>query len=119
MSVPKGKRKEGKLDVLDASRLLVSYTYDRVKDNNIFPKSDRWMLATDTWREAMSARRKIIRANTIRVETKAEADQRLLYEKEALGHLEVVLDCIDILHIREKISGDRAEHWKFMSGESD
>lgn len=111
MSVVKGERKKGTLDVIEASKNLVNYTYDRIKDNEIFPKSERWMMAYDTWRGAKFARSKIIRANSIRVENKTEAEARILLEKEALGHLDDLLDCIDILLMKGRISDSRAEFW--------
>lgn len=111
MSVVSGKRGESKLEVINASKDLVRYTYDRVKDNNIISKTERWIMGYPTWKCARNARSKIIRANAIRVKTKAEAERRCLLEKEAIGHLEDLTDCIDILQITNKISGDRADYW--------
>lgn len=44
MSVRTGDRSEGKITAVDASRLLIDYTYDRVHDKTL-PKSDRWLIA--------------------------------------------------------------------------
>lgn len=42
MSVRTGDRDEGKLTVIEASKNLIAYTYDRVHDKTL-PKSDRWL----------------------------------------------------------------------------
>ena len=77
MSVRKGDRGEGELQVINASKDLLSYTYDRVRDKEIFPKSERWLLAKNVWDNAVGARVCIVRANAVRVETKEDAELRL------------------------------------------
>lgn len=72
-----GKMPDGKhdLEVINFSRELTTYTYERVK-SGVFPKSDRWIMAKHIWDEVSNAHAKIIRANAIRVETGEEADKR-------------------------------------------
>lgn len=110
MSVRTGDRDEGKLTVIEASKNLISYTYDRVHDKTL-PKADRWLMSKTIWDDASAARALIIRANAIRVENKADAEERLLLEKIAIGHLDSLAASIDTLHIKEKISDDRCEFW--------
>ena len=110
MSVRKGDQKEGKLTAVDASRLLIEYTYDRVHDKTL-PKNDRWLMSKTIWDDASMARAKLIRGNSIKVESREEATERLLLIKESIGHLDSLIASIDTLHIKEKISDDRAEFW--------
>ena len=44
MSVPKGKRTEGKLQVLVELQALCAYTIQICKNEKNFPKRDRWIL---------------------------------------------------------------------------
>lgn len=110
MSVRVGDRTPGKISAVDASKNLISYTYDRVHDKTL-PKSDRWLMAKTIWDDASMARAKLLRANAIRVECRNDAETRLLLLKEAIGHLDSLCASIDTLHIKEKISDDRADYW--------
>ena len=110
MSVRVGDRGEMKLTAIDASKNLITYTYDRVHDKTL-PKTDRWLMAKTIWDDASKARALIIRSNAIRVECKADAEERLLEEKLAIGHLDSLNSSIDVLHIKEVISDDRADFW--------
>ena len=111
MSVRKGDREEGDLQVINASKDLLAYTYDRVKDKNIFSKADRWPLAKEMFDCALQARSCIIRANDIRVETPEEAVDRLELEKLALGYLGTLETLIDLCNVKGKISDERCEYW--------
>lgn len=66
MPVRSGDRSLGKITAIDATRILISYTYDRVHDKTL-PKSDRWLMAKTIWDDASMARAKLLRANSIRV----------------------------------------------------
>lgn len=111
MSVRKGDRDQGDLDVIEASKNLLSYTYDRVRDKNIFSKQDRWPLAKEIFDCALQARSCITKANDIRVESHEEAVDRLELEKLALGYLGTLETLVDLCHAKEKISDARAEYW--------
>ena len=110
MSVRKGDQDQGKLKVIEASKNLCKYTYERVK-SNAFPKSERWIMPKSIWDEVSAAHTKIIRANSIRVETTEEARRRIMLEKEAIGHLDAAISLIDICNVLGQISDDRAEFW--------
>ena len=110
MSVRTGDRTEGKITAVDASRLLIDYTYDRVHDKTL-PKSDRWLMSKTIWDDAANARAKLLRGNSIRVESKEDAEARFLLLKEAIGHLDSLCASIDTLHIKDLISDDRAKFW--------
>ena len=53
MSVRKGDRGEGKLQVLNKARELKKYSLARLKNEKTFPKSTRWLYAArgDTYHE--------------------------------------------------------------------
>lgn len=110
MSVRKGDRDEGKLTAIDASRLLVEYTYDRVHDKTL-PKASRWLMSKSIWDDASLARAKLLRANAIRVECTEDANERLLLLKEVIGHLDSLIANIDTLNIKKIITDRRAEYW--------
>lgn len=110
MSVRTGDRTEGKITAVDASRLLIDYTYDRVHDKTL-PKSDRWLMSKTIWDDAANARAKLLRGNAIRVESREDAEARFLLLKEAIGHLDSLCASIDTLHIKDLISDDRAKFW--------
>lgn len=111
MSVRKGDRKDGSLQVIEKMRELICYTHGRVKDNSIFPKSERWLLAKSIWSAASDAHSHILRANGIRVENEMEADERIFHEKLAIGCLDELIALIDICHTLKLISDDRADFW--------
>lgn len=110
MSVRAGDREVGKLVAIDASRQLIDYTYDRVHDKTL-PKADRWLMAKTIWDDASQSRAKLLRANSIKVESREDAEERLLLLKESIGHLDSLCASIDTLHIKGRISDDRAAYW--------
>ncbi len=110
MSVRTGDRDEGKLTAINASRLLVEYTYDRVHDKTL-PKASRWLMSKSIWDDASLARAKLLRGNAIRVECTEDANERLLLLKEVIGHLDSLIANIDTLNIKKIITDRRAEYW--------
>lgn len=113
MSVRKNDRNrsnEGKLQVLQSSKELVKYTHDRVK-SEIFPKNERWLTAKNVWDMCIGAHTSILRANSIRVDSKLDADERLLLEKQAIGYLDALISLLDIIHGLGMISDDRCDYW--------
>lgn len=113
MSVRKNDRNrnsEGKLQVIEYSKNLIKYTHDRVK-SDIFPKSERWMTAKNIWDMCIGAHTSIIRANAIRVDSRIDAEQRLLLEKEAIGYLDALISLLDVIHVLGIISDDRCDFW--------
>ena len=110
MSVRTGDRDEGKLTAINASRLLIEYTYDRVHDKTL-PKASRWLMSKSIWDDASLARAKLLRGNAIRVECTEDANERLLLLKEVIGHLDSLIANIDTLNIKKIIADRRAEYW--------
>ena len=110
MSVRKGDQEQGKLQVIEASKVMTKYTYERVKDKT-FPKADRWIMPKKIWDEVCDAHTKIVRANRLRIDVAEEAPERLRLQKEAFGHLDAADSLIDICHVTGVISDDRADYW--------
>ena len=110
MAVRKGDQEQGKLQVIEASKNMLRYTYDRVRDKT-FPKADKWIMPKSIWEQVVSAHTKIIRANEIRVDNAQDAEERLLLQKEAVGHLCAAASLIDTIHMCGVISDDRADYW--------
>ena len=114
MSVRKNDRNQrsadGKLQVIECAKNLLSYTHDRVK-SNIFPKNERWLVAKSIWDNCVGAYACIVRANAIRVENSVEANERLLLEKQAIGYIDALIGLIDICNVNGTISDDRADFW--------
>jgi len=110
VAVRKGDQDQGKITAIDASRILIDYTYDRVHDKTL-PKTDRWLMTKTIWDDAAIARRYIVVSNSIRVESKSEAEERMRLEKLAVGHLDSLAASLDILHIKKIISDDRMDYW--------
>lgn len=100
----------GKLQVIEFSNALIAYTHERVK-SDIFPKNERWLTAKNIWDMCVGAHTSIIRANAIRVESRLEAEKRLMLEKEAVGYLDAMISLIDIIHVIGMISDDRCDFW--------
>lgn len=118
MAVRKGDQDQGKLKVIDASKNLLRYTYERVKSKT-FPKAERWLMPKSIWDQVSAANTKIIRANAIRAETAEEAAERLLLEKEAIGHLEAAIALIDTCHCLGLISDNQADFWTGLATDTE
>lgn len=54
MAVRKGDQDQGKLKVIDASKNLLRYTYERVKSKT-FPKAERWLMPKSIWDQVSAA----------------------------------------------------------------
>lgn len=117
MAVRKGDQDEGKLKVIEYSRQLTKYTYDKVKGRT-FPKSDKWLIARDIWDEVSSAHSKILRANRMRADVKEEMGIRLLLEAEVIGHLDAAASFIDICHMAKVISDNQTDFWTGLVSET-
>lgn len=114
MSVRKGDQDEGKLQVIEAAKNLLTYTYDKCIGKT-FPKAERFLMPSSIWYEAQQAHGKLIRANRLKVTNKLEAEERLLLEEEAIGHLDELNYLIDACHTIKKITDDQAEYWSGLS----
>lgn len=110
MAVRKGAQDEGKLKVIEYSRQLTHYTYDKVRGRT-FPKSDKWIMAHSIWNEVSAAHTKIRRANRLHMDYATEAEERLKLEGEVIGHLDSAASLIDICHVVGVISENQVDFW--------
>lgn len=111
MSVIVSERGEGKLAAITESLDLVKYTIHICKNEQNFPKRDRWILTNDVVQEAKAQFRCMRMANSINVTTDAEYNQRHMLQVEAYGHLETLLSWIEIAYRELNLASDRVEYW--------
>ena len=111
MSVPKGCRTEGKLQVLTELQALCVYTIQICKNEKNFPKRDRWILTAHIVRHAVDAYSFARQANAVRVATVEDYKLRREYQIRCRTSLEALLGLIEIAYISLNLSGDRVEFW--------
>ena len=111
MSVRKGDRGEGKLQVLNKARELKKYSLAALKNEKHFPKSTRWLYASPIATEVREACICIRHANSVYVTNAEEYNYRRMEQVKAHAHLDALLDLIDDAYDAGYISGDKAEFW--------
>ena len=111
MSVRKGDRGEGKLQVLNKARELKRYSLARLKNEKTFPNSTRWLYASPIAAEVREACICIRRANATYVTCEEEHKYRHMEQVKAHAHLDAMLDLIDDAYDARYISGDQVEYW--------
>lgn len=110
MSVRKGDRTEGKLQVLNKVRELKKYSLDRVKT---FPKSTRWLYAAPIADEIRTAAVCIRHANAVYISKEYTDDYKYRHGEQIKAHssLDALLDLIDDAYDAGYISGDQVNYW--------
>ena len=111
MSVPKGKRTEGKLQVLVELQALCTYTIQICKNEKNFPKRDRWILTQHIVKLAVEAYTLARKANAVRVMTMEDYKLRRSYQIQCKSSLEALLGLIDIAYMALGLDGQRVEFW--------
>lgn len=111
MSVRKGDRGEGKLQVLNKAREFKKYSLTIVKSEKNFPKSTRWLYASPIVNEVREACICIRHANSVYVTTEDEYNYRRMEQVKAHAHLDALLDLIDDAYDAGYISGKQVEYW--------
>ncbi len=111
MSVPKGCRTEGKLQVMTELQALCVYTIQICKNEKSFPKRDRWILTAHIVRHAVDAYSFARQANAVRVATIEDYKLRREYQIRCRTSLEALLGLIEIAYMTLSLSGDRVEFW--------
>lgn len=114
MSVRKGDRGEGKLEVLNYARILKQYSLQIVKNDKHFPKSTRWLYAAPLANEVRSACSCIRRANATYIGDRGYEDDyryRHMQQVEAHAHLDALLDLVDDAYLAGYITGKQTEFW--------
>ena len=85
MSVRKGDRGEGKLQVLNKARELKKYSLAALKNEKHFPKSTRWLYASPISTEVREACICIRHANSVYVTNAEEYSYRRMEQVNAIG----------------------------------
>jgi len=111
MSVRKGDRGEGKLQVLNKARELKKYSLGIVRSEKHFPKSTRWLYASPIAEEIREACICIRHANSAYVSSEDEYRYRRMEQTKAHAHLDALLDLIDDAYDAGYIEGRQAEYW--------
>lgn len=109
MSVRKGDRGESKLEVLNWARILAAYTVQACRNEKIFPKSSRWIMAKPIVDECVSALTCIRRANA--ADLYEQPEYRRSQQAEAYCHLEALLSIINLAYDSFSIDGAKIETW--------
>lgn len=111
MSVRKGERSEGKLQVLNKARELKRYTLGIIRSEKNFPKSTRWLYAYPIAEEIRKACVCIRHANSVFVTCEEELRYRRVEQTKAHAHLDALLDLIDDVYDAAYITGRQVDYW--------
>ena len=110
MSVPKGLRKQGDLQVFNCLRILTCYTLHAVGNEKVFPKKTRWILANRIATECVNASVNIKKANTYRLDD-TYAPLRASLQYEARANLEAMLGLLEIAYETYGLETAKVQHW--------
>ena len=123
MSVRKGERTQGKLEVLSLSVNLCVYTLNLCKSEKIFPKSQRWLLTSKIANEAVDTLACIRRANAVLLSESPTIDREYGYRRaqqiEAHSHIGALLSLIDIAYQMNGIEEKRIAFWTQLAIQTD
>lgn len=111
MSVPKGCRTEGQLQVIIELQALCTYTIQICKNEKNFPKRDRWILTQHIVKHAVDAYSLARQANAVRVSTMEDYKLRREYQIRCRTSLEALLGMIEIAYMSLGLDGNRVEFW--------
>lgn len=111
MSVRKGERTEGNLQVLNLSMNLAKYTLQICSNEKVFPKKQRWVTTQKLVNECIDAVSCIRRANSVFVKTTEDYLYRRSQQIEARAHLSALLTLIDLSYQAFSIESHRIEYW--------
>lgn len=119
MSVRKGDRGEGTLQVLNDCRILASYTIQICRNEKVFPKSQRWIMSQRIVNECVDAMTCIRRANSVMVYTSEDFKYRRVQQVEAHAHLDALLSLIDLAFTSFDIEARKIEYWTGLALSTD
>ena len=123
MSVRKGDRGEGKLQVLNKARELKRYTLGLLKNEKHFPKSTRWLYAAPIANEIREACICIRHANPVYISDGVTKEDEYKYRRgeqtKAHAHLDALLDLVDDAYDAGYIAGAQAEYWTGLTLQTD
>lgn len=122
MSVRVGDRSEGNLRALDRVKELKSYSLDKLKNPDVFPKSTRWLYAHPIANEVRNAKTCIRKANSVPYSNN-DIPQGYPIRRElqisAHASLDSLYDFIEEVEDCSYISHDQARHWTKLVKDAD
>jgi hypothetical protein len=127
MSVPVGKRGKGQLQVLNMVSQLSAYTVKALRNDQVIPKSSRWILASKIADECLGAYRNIRKANSVKVDSGADGPEeawkdylrRRRHQKKAYRNLEALLGLLDITYNAYCIPDYKICEWAGLAVETE
>ena len=120
MSVRKGDRSEGNLQVLNLIRIVSAHTLQKCRSEKVFPKSSRWIMAKPIMDECLGALTCVRRANAVYVGDDADAWRyRRNQQVQAHSHLDALLSLIDLAFTSFNIDPDAVQYWTKITVEAD
>ena len=111
MSVPKGKRKESKLELAVLARDHAKYVIQITNNPKIFLPEYNSAITSDLILQAKDINRCIWAANNIRVSSTYDYQLRHNYQKQALLTCITLLADIDIAKVVFHLSSKRIKYW--------
>ena len=118
MAVPEGKRTKPKLGFHTKARELAEYTTTICNNNNIFPKRDRWMIASRIVDASFTILTCVVKANGVYVSAQEDYQLRRKYQEEARDATLELLALIDFAHYKYHIESKRIAHWTGLALET-
>ena len=113
MSVRKGDRTQGKLEVLNLAMNLCTHTLQLCKNEKYFPKSQRWMFTQKVANEAVDALTSIRKANATLLDG-SEDKYRYRRERQTAAHanLGALYALIDVAYnMNSGLGDDQVKYW--------
>ena len=115
MSVRKAERSEGKLQALKLAKDLCVYTHTLCKNQECFPKNQRWLLTSKIAQEAVDVLSCVSSANSVTMRkgstTKAEFEYRHMKQVEALSHIASLFSLMQVAEDMNGIPERKIEYW--------
>ena len=115
MSVPEGKRGQGKLQVLVDANALAEYTIRICKNPKIFLPEYQDAMTNDLIHDGKEIFIHAWAANSIRVSSDRDAEQRKELQNQAIMDCDRLLAGIEIAHKLFHLSGKRVRYWSKMA----
>lgn len=119
MTVRAGERKEGKLQVLNLSLQLATYTLQICRNEKVFPKSQRWITTQRIVNECLDAVTCIRRANAVLAQDEQSVAYRRAQQTEAHSHIGALLTLIYLAQMAFGIELHRVQHWTKLAVDTD
>ncbi len=121
MSVRKGDRTQGKLEVLNLAMNLCIHTLQLCKNEKYFPKSQRWLLTQKIAGEAVDQLTSIRKANATLLDG---SEDRYRYRREqqteAHAHLGALYALVDVaFNMNSGLGADQVAFWTGLIRDTD